>query len=169
MNTSAAFWANVECGPVCWEWQASRTSKGYGQSHWGGKHVKAHRLAWELARGPIPPGLCVLHRCDNPPCCRPGHLFIGTRADNNRDSALKGRGALGERNGARTHPDRLARGERNGAAKLTAQQVAEMKSSFGFVSMGDLARRYSVSRRAVGFIRDGKSWGHVQPVERMTA
>jgi hypothetical protein len=121
----------------CWEWQRYRNEHGYGRM-WRPK-VYAHRASFEAFVGPIPSGLSVLHRCDNPPCCNPEHLFLGTRADNMRDMCAKGRCALqrnprllarcgdehwshkkpecvarGDRNGARAHPERLARGDRHG-------------------------------------------------------
>lgn len=87
------FWTKVL--PVdsgCWEWQGHRLPKGYG--HFRGltaKNVKAHRFAYELLVGPIPDGLRVLHRCDNPPCVNPVHLFLGTDKDNSDDKIAKGR------------------------------------------------------------------------------
>ena len=75
----------------CRPFAGCRTKKGYGQLTYGGKAWRAHRLAWTQTYGPIPPGLCVLHQCDNPPCIEPTHLFLGTRGDNNRDAAAKGR------------------------------------------------------------------------------
>jgi len=92
----------------CLEWTRHRTPQGYGQM---GKGVLAHRFAWELAYGPIPDGLCVLHHCDNPPCCETspseaypdGHLFLGTKADNNADMLAKKRGRQGEAQRAITH------------------------------------------------------------------
>jgi len=72
----------------CDEWDGPRDRDGYGRLSRG---RRAHRVAWEEANGPIPDGMCVLHRCDNPPCRRLDHLFLGTVADNNRDKALKGR------------------------------------------------------------------------------
>ncbi len=83
---------NVDKTGTCWIWRRSTNKKGYGQiTIEPGRTMLAHRLAWELARGPIPDGLSVCHHCDNPPCCRPDHLFLGTRADNNRDMEQKGR------------------------------------------------------------------------------
>jgi len=73
------------------EWSGSRGRDGYGSIHVGPQTILTHRLAWELAHGPIPDGLCVLHHCDNPPCCNPAHLWLGTPADNAADRDAKGR------------------------------------------------------------------------------
>jgi len=75
----------------CWPWTHGKTLAGYGQTTVNGEKRLAHRLAWELAVGPIPAGLCILHRCDNPPCCNPAHLFLGTKKDNAADAIAKGR------------------------------------------------------------------------------
>lgn len=86
------FWEKVVKGPGCWSWTSSTSEKGgYGFLSDRGEKVYAHRLSWELHRGPIPVGLWVLHSCDNPPCCNPEHLFLGTRTDNMQDAARKGR------------------------------------------------------------------------------
>jgi hypothetical protein len=87
------FWPKVRKGPDCWLWAAC-TANGYGTIGSGGKHghqLLAHRVAWEMAYGPIPPGLCVLHHCDNRLCVRHGHLFLGTHKDNTQDMMAKGR------------------------------------------------------------------------------
>jgi hypothetical protein len=81
-----------DLGP-CWVWTGGVDGGGYGQFRLRSRvpMVKAHRLAWELIVGPVPDGLWVLHKCDNPPCCHPGHLFVGTPSDNARDAIAKGR------------------------------------------------------------------------------
>lgn len=99
---AARYWAKVaKDGPTlvpelgrCWRWTASTTSFGYGQLNPGWRNaapVRAHRVSWEIHNGPIPAGLDVLHRCDNPPCSNPDHLFLGTALDNMRDMIAKGR------------------------------------------------------------------------------
>lgn len=87
------FWEKVDRrGPdECWMWTASRRALGYGQIRIGGKSRKAHRVAYELANGPIPAGMAVLHGCDNPPCVNPAHLRAGTMTDNVRDMVTRGR------------------------------------------------------------------------------
>ena len=92
-NCMDKFWNKVDRrGPDdCWPWLKGKDRKGYGQTTIAYQHHRAHRLAWELANGPIPAGLCVLHRCDNPPCCNPGHLWLGTQRDNAHDAIAKGR------------------------------------------------------------------------------
>jgi len=95
-NVHPAIWlvsGLKETANGCLEWQRGRTSAGYGQMTWvSGEGTRyTHRLAWEMAKGPIPPGQCVLHSCDNPPCCTPEHLFLGSKAENTADMVEKGR------------------------------------------------------------------------------
>lgn len=88
------FWRRVDRagGPdACWLWLGPKTPRGYGATSRLNKSVRAHRLSWELTNGPIPDGLIVCHRCDNPSCVRPSHLFLGTHADNMQDCSAKGR------------------------------------------------------------------------------
>lgn len=91
-------WEKIrKAGPDdCWEWTAksrSGSALGYGTIRVAGRLIGAHRLVWELTNGPIPDDLCVLHECDNPPCCNPTHLHLGTRADNMAEKVARGRAA----------------------------------------------------------------------------
>jgi hypothetical protein len=117
VTVAERFWAKVDrsAADECWPWMAARFDNNYGAFWRDGRQQRASRVAWELEHGPIPPGMLVCHRCDNPPCVRPDHLFLGTDTDNKRDMAEKGRAAQGDANGARLRPERLARGDRNGA------------------------------------------------------
>jgi HNH endonuclease len=94
----------------CWEWTGAKNNKGYGQIKVNGKVKLVSRISWMVFRGPVPNKKCVLHRCDNPPCFKPYHLFLGTQKDNGKDSVMKGRRS------PRT-------GENNTNAKLTSGQV----------------------------------------------
>jgi len=120
-KTEARFWAKVRLGSPgeCWEWTASRNATGYGQFCFGGTKRRAHRVAYALTHGEIPAGMCALHRCDNPPCVNPAHLFLGTQEDNNADRDEKGRqrSPCGDRHWTRTHPELMnpAIGDRNGS------------------------------------------------------
>ena len=124
----------------------------------------AHRVAWMLTNGAIPPGLHVLHRCDNPPCVRPDHLFIGTHTDNMRDMFAKGRRKTvahsGDRHFFRRFPERVLRGDRHPMAKLTAAKAEAIRTSYaqGDVTQEELAQRYGVSRPAISAIVTGRRW-----------
>lgn len=89
-----SFWDNVSIGDECWAWQGAKwKAKPYGMVRRNGMTWRAHRYAWTQWFGPIPDGFHVLHRCDNPPCVRPAHLWLGTNAENMDDRDRKGRQA----------------------------------------------------------------------------
>jgi hypothetical protein len=172
------FWSKVEKGPECWEWKAGASSHGYGGFKVAGQLLRAHRVAWELTYGPIPEGMVVCHRCDNPSCVRPDHLFIGTVADNNRDRSAKGRSAYGERNGSTKYwekqwqlrggkpakPEYDPRGEANPNAKLTWLQVRRMRALYaqGKYKQTELATIFGVNKAEVCLIVHGKIWWEAQ-------
>ena len=156
------FWPRVRIGGFleCWEWTGNREPFGYARFWFEGRNSTAQRVAWTLTNGPIPNGLCVLHRCDNPPCVNPAHLFLGTKSDNSLDRHAKGRTIGGS---PFIRPGFRARGERGGNSKLTEAEVTEILAEFNSTSvyLGTLAKKYHVSRSTVGRIISGKLWAHV--------
>ncbi len=129
----------------CWEWTGRRDRKGYGRFNVALNVTKfAHRLAWEIEFGPIPVGLCVLHRCDNPPCCNPAHLFLGTVADNNADMRSKGRQAVHERH----HAARLT---------MDKAETARTRHAAG-ESCADLAREFGIHWTTMKEALAGLTW-----------
>jgi len=146
------FWSRVEKadGDGCWNWNGYVGPSGYGIFHVGRKSegtlkpVRAHRLSWQLAGRMLEDGKFVLHRCDNPRCVRPSHLFLGSPADNSADMVAKGRQAFGES---------------ASKAKLTTQIVrAILEQHAGGRTAADLARSYVVSPTTVQRILLGKTW-----------
>lgn len=163
------FWAKVAKGEGCWEWQGSRGSDGYGRIRIGsrteGRVHRTHRVSWELANGPIPDGLVICHRCDNPPCVRPDHLFLGTPTDNTADRDRKGRGAFvrGDQHPQRLHPEKVLRGEQTGRAKLTEAQVREIRiRRAAGERLGTLAVEFDVRSSTISHIATRRIWRHVQ-------
>lgn len=156
------FWAKVDKnGPIiyehlgkCWVWTGWTNELGYGLvSRVEGirRLHRAHRVSWTLTNGKIPDGLLVLHRCDNPACVNPEHTFLGTHADNIRDKMEKGRGGH-------------LRGEEAGRAKLTENEVREIRKMRGEGAVYPvIARRFGVSESTIAAIIRGRSWKHLPP------
>lgn len=156
------FWSKIKKGEGCWEWAGAKHVFGYGMFRFRGKAQTAHRVAWILSGGDISNGMCVLHRCDNPACCNPEHLFVGTNADNMRDKIEKGRGrvGVGERHKSKTHPESVSRGEANGRAKLKQADVIEIRELYlsGNHSYVQLARIYHVAKTTIQALLEGRTW-----------
>lgn len=144
------FWSKVERrgDDDCWIWKAHTSKKGYGKFDIDGRTHRAHRVAWMLAHGEIPEGLCVLHSCDTPGCVNERHLFLGDNDLNVADRNAKGR---------------QARGSSNGWSVLTEDQVVAIKSELGDAGMSPsgIADKYGVHQRTIKDIRDGVTWTHL--------
>lgn len=159
MSLEERLWSKIDVrgDDECWPWRQGHAhlKEGYGLIRVVGKKSmqKASRVVWELTNGPIPAGIHILHRCDNPPCCNPVHLFQGTNADNVADKVAKGRSSF---------PNPWRRRERHHFAKLTESQVQEIRSlSTGRRGEGvELAARYRVSPATIGNILKRKVWAH---------
>ncbi len=131
----------------CWLWEFSLDSRGYGKCHWG-KIKRAHRVSYAAFYGD-PGELCVLHKCDNPCCVNPEHLFLGTQGDNMRDKTAKGR-------------NNAPRGVSCSWARLTDDDVREIKKALAAGETGrSLAKRFGVTFGQISNIKVGKAWRHV--------
>lgn len=144
------FWSYVLRGDDCWEWIGAHC-RGYGRFWDGEREVRAHRFSYALHVGDIPAGLMVLHRCDNPPCVNPAHLFVGTNDDNMADKKVKGRNAYGDRNGSRTCPHRRPSGEGSPVAKLNDAEARIIRDAYLIdgQSQTQLARLCGVSQSSI--------------------
>lgn len=191
MNTEN-FWKYVQRGKPdeCWLWTGARWSSGYARY---GKRGSGHRRMYEEENGPIPPGLIVRHSCDRKLCVNPRHLLIGTYRDNSQDAKIRGRlnSPVGDRNGSRRHPERLARGkdhwtartpekiargDRQGSRKrlLTNEAVhytAKLKRSdipmikklrASGLSRREVGEKFGISKLTVWRIVTERSWQHLK-------
>jgi hypothetical protein len=168
---------SVQKTDSCWLWTESVDKDGYGRIRGGDGHVRAHRYSYALHYGPIPNNLWVLHRCDNPRCVRPDHLFLGTAQDNADDRTNKGRSATGDRNASRKYPNRRPkgithynyrnqyapqRGSGNGRAKLCNEDIRQIRNlSAAGVRGAVIARQYKVSSTTIYDILNGNHWKDV--------
>lgn len=155
------FWSHVDKsgGPdACWTWTGSCDPRtGYGRIRIGGLAYVASRISWLIATGASAGPLYACHRCDNPPCVNPRHLFAGTTADNMKDKVSKGRQSRGPKHAAAIRP---MRGETHPRAKLTSVQVAEIRERYasGGVTHRSLAAEYGLNHANIGEIIRGRHW-----------
>jgi hypothetical protein len=140
-------WVSPEPNTGCWIWLGALGKDNYGihSDHATQTTMGAHRRVYQILVGPIPKGQCALHRCDNPWCVNPEHIFLGTKGDNNRDRHSKRRSAIGER---------------HGMSKLTAEQVLQIRRARGLQK--DTARQFGVSLMTVKAIKQRRLWKHLK-------
>ena len=143
------FWEGVDIqGPTqCWQWLGYTAPNGYGDVTFKSRKWKVHRVSYHLCCGAIPVGMFVCHKCDNPSCVNPNHLFLGTCADNLADMVAKGRSRVGIR-----HHN----------AKVTPRQIAEIRAAPQVVGIvRDLAIKFGLSHQQISKIRSHTRWKHL--------
>jgi len=144
------FWSFINRDDGCWRWQGKKADNGYGRFWVDGGMVAAHRFSYELHHGKIPDGLFVLHRCDNPECTNPDHLFVGTLKDNMQDMVRKGR-------------QRVQHGEKNTMSKLTESDVRSIRAKYktGNYFQRELASEYGIALSTANQIINRNGWRHL--------
>lgn len=153
MTNEERFWSKVDKTPSgCWVWLSTKNAQGYGRfsiqvGPYKQRWYSAHRLIWEWVHGEEPE-LCVLHRCDNPSCVNPRHLFLGTHKENAADRDRKGR-------------RRSPKGSLNGMAKVTEADVLDIRRRYVPAAAAELAAQHGLGVAHLRRIATGASWGHV--------
>lgn len=138
----------IETDGGCWEFTGASDPRGYGRIFYKSYLWLAHRVSWFITYGEIPVDICVCHKCDNPSCCNPEHLFLGTHQENEADKRAKGR---------------IVRGEKQGGSKLTREQVQDIRSALDNGTQGSiLADKYKVARATISKIKYNKRWSWLE-------
>lgn len=163
------FLSKIEKTEDCWIWKNCVDEFGYGAIWYRGSGYRAHRIMWALTYGQ-PGNLLVLHKCDNPKCVNPDHLFLGNHQDNGIDMIKKGRGNFqkrpdtrprGDRHKSRTMPERTLKGEQHGCAKLTNEDVIFIRKAGRKADRNALAAQFHVNRFTIDKILYGTLWKHL--------
>jgi len=142
------FWSKVRKTQTCWVWTACISgNNNYGSFKFEGRMQPSHRVAWVLKHGPIPDGLNVLHRCDNPPCVNPDHLFLGTHAENMADMRTKQRQVA-------------PHGSAHGMSKLVEADVIAIRNDTR--THREIAADFGVDPTLIGHVKSGRIWTHVK-------
>lgn len=154
LNDLKSIWSTKytvkDCGykTACWVWNQSKTKKGYARCVFRRKVYTGGRLPWMIFKGEIPHGMCACHKCDNPACVNPNHVFLGTKADNNRDCKRKKRNNIGSK---------------NGQSILVESDVKKIKSILkSNQSDSEIASMFGVHRLTIWDIRKKRTWRHVR-------
>jgi hypothetical protein len=152
-NLAYALWSHVAITAddnKCWEWLGTLDGSGYGQFSFNGKMQRSHRVAWMYPNYVIPDGMVICHSCDNPACCNPKHLWLGTNQENMDDMVAKNRS-----------PN--SRGERNPNVKLTSEMVAEIRNRFATEKIRkiNLAREYGIGNSQIHRILSNEHWKEI--------
>ncbi len=148
------FWERVKITKDCWEWVGHIKKDGHGQLMINLKSFSAHRLAWLLLRGDIPGGSCICHKCDNPKCVNPDHLYLGSKASNLQD--------MWDRNERSMKPQK---GSLNNYAKLKEDDIKYIRQSLREARRGKgrfLAKLFNVHEATISYIKNNKTWTHVE-------
>lgn len=148
LTPTERFFRYVKKGEECWEWIGGKDPNGYGRMNVEGRPTLVHRISYRIHRGSIPDGMVICHKCDNPSCVNPDHLFVGSQADNIADMHNKGRTRK-----------RGLKGESHANSKLTEDAVRSIRVSAE--SATALSRKYNVSRAVIHDVRERKTWKHI--------
>lgn len=164
INPIDRFWSKIKKTNTCWIW-IGEIGFGYGRIKYTYKckiiRFQAHRFSYLMHFGEIPEDMKVCHKCDNPTCVNPDHLFIGTTKDNVTDRVNKNRSAKGIKNGSHTHPERMTRGSDHKCSKLKESDIKKIRSLRNTTSLYKLGRLFSVSTTTIKNIIYMKAWKHV--------